>query len=482
MSWHVRVITGRYADSMRLMGVARAVRGTDGVDACELGMGTPANLEALRALGAEVSAGPGDVVIAVSADDPAVAAGALADAERGLVAAATDTTAATVAAPRTLVSARERLPGANLALVSVPGEYAALEAHRALTLDMDVFLFSDHVSVDDEVALKRRGEARGRLVMGPGCGTAMLGGVGLGFMNVVRRGPVGVVAAAGTGAQEVACLLDAAGVGVSQVIGVGGRDLSEDVGGIMFRQAMRLLADDPETERLLLVSKPPDPAVVARLAAEIPDATPVVAAFVGWDGPAAGFPVHATLEAGAAAAAGTAPAPAPPPPDDAPWRAARGRGLLALYSGGSLAHEALTILEPHMAVGGNVTHHPQSGSAHVVLDLGEEEYTRGRPHPMVDLTVRADMLREAAGDDGVGCVLVDLVLGHGAHPDPAAELAPVLAGLTARIPVIARVCGTAADPQDSARQERTLRDAGVLVAPSNAAAARLAMAAVLGES
>ena len=157
------------------------------------------------------------------------------------------------AAPRSLAAA-----DGNVALISVPGEYAALEAHRALTRDMHVFLFSDHVSVEDEIALKRRGAERGRLVMGPECGTAMLGGVGLGFANVVRRGPVGIVAAAGTGAQEASVLVDRAGSGVSEIIGVGGRDLSAQVGGIMFRQGMELLAADDETETLLLVSKPPD--------------------------------------------------------------------------------------------------------------------------------------------------------------------------------------------------------------------------------
>lgn len=482
MAWETRVVVGRYADSVRLMGVARAIRERDGVAACEVAMGTTANVAALADLGVQVDATPADVVIAVDADDPAVLADALAGAEQALAGGASPAEAtAAAAAPRTLRSAVAGAPGANVALVSVPGEYATLEAHRALSEGLHVFLFSDHVSLADEVALKRRGVAADRLVMGPGCGTAMLGGVGLGFMNVVRRGPVGIVAAAGTGAQEAACLLDAAGTGVSQIIGVGGRDLSADVDGIMFRQAMRMLAEDPTTDTLLLVSKPPAPEVVRALGDAVPRGVRVLAAFVGWEGGAAPFEVHATLEAGAFAAAGV-PIPAgPTPPDDDAWRAARGRSLLALYSGGSLAHEALTIVEPRLgAVAGNVAHHPGTGP-HTILDLGEEEYTRGRPHPMVDLTVRLDMLERAAEDDTVGCVLLDVVLGHGAHPDPAAELAPRLASVAARRPVIAHVCGTPADPQDARRQQEVLRGAGVLLAGSNAAAARLAVAAVTGE-
>ncbi len=482
MAWQTRVIRGRYADSMRLMGIARGIRSTDGVEAAEVAMGTPANLEALAAMGAAVDAGPGDVVIAVNASDDGVAATALDSAEQGLVSLESGGGAsASVAAPRTLTAAVTAQPGSNVATVSVPGQYATLEAHRALTSGMHVFLFSDHVPVEDEVELKRRGEAKDLLVMGPGCGTAMLGGVGLGFMNAVRRGPVGIVAAAGTGAQEAACLLDAAGTGVSQIIGVGGRDLSADVGGIMFRQGMRMLADDPHTETLLLVSKPPSPEVVQTLGEAVPAGVRVVAAFVGWDGGPAPFEVHATLEAGAHAAAGGAPPTPPAAPATEAWGRARGRNLLGLYSGGSLAHEALTILEPHIAVAGNVSHHPAPPGGHTVLDLGEEEYTRGRPHPMVDLTVRLEMLAAAEADDALGCVLLDVVLGHGAHPDPAAELAPALARLTGRVAVVAHVCGTAADPQDARRQEAALRDAGVVVAASNAAAARLALRAVLGD-
>ncbi|MGI8729251.1 MAG: hypothetical protein ACR2LK_04575 [Solirubrobacteraceae bacterium] len=485
MSWHVKVIANRYADSVKLMGIARALRAEDGVTGCEMGMGTQANLELLASRGVEAQAGPSDLIVAVQADDDDVAADTLAKAEDALSSGGSDSSSGGTAEreqPRSLVSARRRLEDANVALISVAGEYATLEAHRALSAGMHVFLFSDHVSLDDELALKRRGHELGLLVMGPGCGTAMLGHVGLGFANVVTAGPVGIVAAAGTGAQESACLLDAAGVGVSQIVGVGGRDLSAEIGGIMFRQAMRMLAEDDATETLLLVSKSPAPEVVRSLGDDLPDGKRVSAAFVGWDGGEAPFEIHDTLEAAARAAAGTAPADLSEleAAVDAARERSAGRKLLGLFSGGSLAHEAVTLLEPELGpLEGNIGHGPdERNGGHAVLDLGEEEYTQGRPHPMVDLDVRLGFLDEAARDDGVGCILLDVVLGHGGHSDPATGLSDAIARAARNAVVLARVCGTAGDPQDAGRQTKILREAGAIVAPSNAAATRLALRAI----
>jgi FdrA protein len=476
VSWHVRVIANRYSDSVRLMGIARAVRGREGVRRCELAMGTPANLDQLGELGLNLDAGPGDLLIAVEADD-GPAEEALAAAENALSATGDSGEAPERVAPRSLAAAVRELAEANVALISVPGEYATLEAQRALSANMHVFLFSDHVPVEAERELKRRGAERGLLVMGPECGTAMLGGVGLGFANVVRDGSVGIVSAGGTGAQETACLLDALGAGVSQIVGVGGRDLSPEVGGIMFRQGMAMLAADEGTETLLLVSKPPAPEVVAALRDALPGETRSLAAFVGWEGGDAPFEVHPTLEAGALAAAGASPFDVSELEEEVDRRRSGGR-LLGLYSGGSLAHEAATILEPSLgALGGNLGGRASEGG-HAVFDLGEAEYTQGRPHPMVDLELRTRMLEDAGRDDSIGCVLLDVVLGHGVHPDPAGELATALERLAERGPVVARVCGTADDPQDARRQEATLIGAGAIVAPSNAAAARLALRAV----
>jgi FdrA protein len=466
MSWQVRTLPDRYADSVRLMGIARALRDRDGVSACEVVMGTPANLGALAALGASAEAGPGDVVVAVDGED-GLGDAVLAEVQRLLAGGGAASSGDDGPAPARTLAATA---GGNVALVSVPGEYATLEAHRALTRGLHVFLFSDHVSLQDEIALKRRGAERGLLVMGPGCGTAMLAGVGLGFANVVRSGPVGVVAAAGTGAQEVACLIDAAGSGVSHIIGVGGRDLSTAVGGTMVRQGLAMLAGDEQTETLLLVAKEPE--ALDALAGAVPDGMRAVAALVGWDGDVDGWEVHPTLEAAALAAAGAPTAPG----DGGDVRARPGR-VLGLFSGGSLAHEACVVLEPLL---GAVATEPEAvdGDGHVVVDLGTERYTQGRPHPMVDLGIRLELLEAAARDGRTACALLDVVCGHGAHADPASELAPAVARAAEGAAVVARVCGTAADPQDAGRQAATLREAGAVVAPSNAAAARLAARAV----
>jgi FdrA protein len=302
MPWHGRVVRDRYVDSIKLMAIAARLREADGVADAKVGIGTPANLEVLAAVGLSLSARPTDVMIAVEAADEATASTALDEGERALTAADADGAGTgsgeALPAPRTIAAANAAAGGeANVAVVSVPGQYAALEAHRALSEGMHVFLFSDHVTVADEVALKRRGRDAGLLVMGPGCGTAMLGGAGLGFCNVVPSGPVGIVAAAGTGAQEASVLLAAAGVGTSEIIGVGGRDLHDDVGAIMFRQGMELLAADDRTETLLLVSKPPDRAAVRALADVDVGGKRVVAAFVGWrsDGEDP-FEIHDTVQ------------------------------------------------------------------------------------------------------------------------------------------------------------------------------------------
>jgi FdrA protein len=478
VTWQVRTLPDRYADSVRLMGIARALRERDGVSACEVVMGTPANLRALAALGADAQAGAGDVVVAVDGDDAAGDA-ALEELMRLLAGGEAAPGGPGVdAPPRTLASAA-RGGEANVALVSVPGEYAALEAHRALSRGLHVFLFSDHVSVDDEVALKRRGERLGLLVMGPECGTAMLSGAGLGFANVVRRGSIGIVAAAGTGAQEAACLVHAAGAGVSHIVGVGGRDLSEEVGAVMFRQGIALLAGDRQTDTLLLVAKEPRAAILDALAAAVPEGVRAVAAFVGMDGTVGPVDVHPTLEAAALAATGS------PAPDvsrleasaDAARERCAGRRVLGLFSGGSLAHEAAVVLGGEL---GEVADDPRAvdGDGHVVVDLGTEEFTQGRPHPMVDLRLRRELLQRAAGDGRTGCVLLDVVCGHGSHSDPAGELAGAIEAAARDALVVARVCGTPEDPQDSERQADVLRAAGALVAPSNAAAARLAARAV----
>ena len=380
---------------------------------------------------------------------------------------------------------------ANLALISTPGTYATAEAIKALKLGLNVFLFSDNVPVEDEIELKTMARARGLLVMGPDCGTAILDGVPLGFANAVRRGTIGLVGASGTGLQQVSCLIDRYGAGVSQAIGVGGRDLDERVGGAMMLAALERLAADPGTELIVLISKPPSASVAERvLAAAAAVGKPVIVNFLGGDPdavtaagsiPAATFEAAATI-ASAMALGDTVPAddglaPATVPANDV--REARAEldpgqwRIRGLYSGGSLAGEAKLVLRASLGA--------DAAKRHEIVDLGDDEYTVGRPHPMIDPRLRNEHLEAAAGDPSTAVILLDVVLGYGSNPDPAGALASAIRAARAdaaregrRFAVVASVCGTSGDPQDLGAQEARLAEVGVILAPSNARAAALA--------
>ncbi len=483
-----RVLEGRWADSARMMAAARAAESQDGVTQAACFMATPANVAEARGLGlwhgSLDDAGPGDVAIVASGDDP----------ERGVLAASAALAGSAeepgggVPTPRTRSL---RATQADLAVVSVPGEYAAIEAHKALGAGMDVLLFSDGVSLDDEIALKRRAHREGRLVMGPGAGTAILDGVGLGFANAVSRGPVGVAAAAGTGAQEITVLLDAAGAGVSACYGTGGRDLGAAVGARSMLDAIARLDADPGTEVIVVVSKPPAAEVASRVLDALGDCgTPAVACFVGGPAePLAGVTVTQTLEEAAVAAAAIAGAPGLPE-WSAPGLAGEHDGdVRGLFAGGTLCGEAAAILASAL---GDVTSNAPAGGArrltlggewagHVCVDLGEEEFTRGRPHPMIDPLARAELIEAEGGRPETAVLLLDVVLGYASHPDPAGALTPAIETARRRNPdlmVVCHVLGTDADPQPAGRQVATMEGAGAIVCPTNAAAARLAAALV----
>jgi FdrA protein len=494
-----RVLRGRYVDSVELLAVTRTMRQSEGVEFAAAVMATPANLDDLRELGFTgddlAAATTNDLLLAVRAPDATLVAGALGRGERALSPSGSAAAGRPERRPRSLRQAVDDLVEANVAIVSVPGPYAALEAHDALAAGLDVLLFSDNVSVEEEIALKDHAARAGRLVMGPGAGTASLGGCGLGFANSVASGSVGVVAAAGTGAQEVMVLLDRWGEGVSHVIGVGGRDLSAAVGGRGARLAIRALENDPGTDVVLLVSKPPSPDVAAAVVSAAAT-KPLVAALVGLtpgatvEGAAA---VSATLEGGVARVVRLR--GGRPPSDWSGWRRAVERSVdglspgrvavRGLFSGGTLCYEALTLLQPLLGpVWSNTPldgryHVPAPDGVHLCLDLGEEEYTKGRPHPMIDAEARLEQLVEAGRMPDVAVVLLDVVLGHGAHPDPGSVLAPACAALAAAggPRVVVYVLGTDRDPQGLDRQRAAFRDAGCLLAPTGARAA-LAAAAI----
>jgi FdrA protein len=484
MSVRVRVIKSRYVDSVTLMRLAERLTQADGVDDAAALMGTAANKTLLHEGGFVETVPPADaddLIVAVKAASEAEADAALAQVEQLLEQRAPS---ATSRSARTLEQALELDPDINLAAISLPGEYAGGEARQALERGLHVFLFSSNVTLEDEIALKTLAAERGLLCMGPDCGTALIAGKALGFGNAVRRGPVGVVGAAGSGIQAVTSYLDSFGVGVSHAIGCGGRDLSEAVGARTMVAGLEALLADDATEAILLLSKPPAPAVVADLHQRAAAAgKPVICCFLGDSGPE-------TLDAAARAAAsavGATPPPAAPGLDDETTRtlAARlsptQRHLRGLYAGGTLAYEAQLILNRRGFTVSSNAPLPGApaldGDGHVVLDMGAEEFTRGRPHPMIDARARRARLLRETDDPSVAVVLLDFVLGFGAAADPVGDLADAIESARRQasddgreLVILAFVCGTAADPQDIGAQQQRLRDAGAFVLNTNAAA------------
>jgi FdrA protein len=486
----VRIERGRYHDSVTLMRASAAARDIPGVDTVIAAMGTELNRGLLVQAGfPEPDATADDLVVAVSADGPATVEEAVAAIDRQL--AERRATSASGghrrSPPRTVESAAARAPGAGVVVVSVPGPHAFVEAMAALRAGRHVMVFSDGVDVAAEVALKGEARARGRLVMGPDCGTTILDGVGLGFANVVVPGPVGLVAASGTGAQQLCCLLDHAGIGVRHVLGVGGRDLSSAVGGVSTVAALAALDEDPAVEVIGVVSKPPDPVVAeAVIAAAAQCRAPVVLALVG--------PGRPTLTDAAAEIAGLLGAALAEPQawrPSAPPRSPAPAPVLGLFTGGTNAAEALVVLEERLGpvlsnvqpdLSRRIGPFDTPGGAHAVLDLGDDELTAGHPHPMIDPAAVAERVSAVAdAGDGAAVVLLDVVLGHGAHPDPAAVLAPALtAARAAGAATVAVLIGTDGDPQGLDRQARALVDAGAIVHRSNARAADEAAALATG--
>jgi len=489
-----RVRKGFYLDSVALMRLSQTLSALPGVVSAALMIGTPTNVRIMDDAGlldaVGRAAGANDLIVAVKAGDAAEAAAALDEAD-ALLARPTLTQRATgLRRPRSLDAAIAGLGGGNLALISVPGAFAAAEARKALARGLNAMIFSDNVSVEDEVALKREAKERGLLVMGPDCGTAIVAGTPLAFANQVPRGDIGIVAAAGTGLQEVSCLIARGGGGVSHGIGTGGRDLSEKVGGLTALAALDALDADAGTRHVVLVSKPPAKSVADAVLARVARSPKTFTiCFLGADGIA--VPANArfapTLAAAAADALGGKGVDAG---YDVAARAEEAREALAparrwvrgVYSGGTLCAEAQLVFRgggesfwSNVPVPGALDRRPASG--HSFVDYGSDEYTVGRPHPMIDPTVRDAAMAQALEESGVAAVLIDIVIGFGAHEDPAGAAARVVGGAgDSRPAVVASVIGTDFDPQHRASQVRKLEQAGILVAPSNARAAELALA------
>jgi len=487
--------SGAYYDSVILMQLQRSLVEQPGIIDAGVVMGTNANKEVLAQSGMLVSeaeaAGANDLVIVVNSKDETSAQTAL-DKVDELVSSRRSSGNEQDYRPRSIETAAKMLPDANWVLVSVPGRYAAGVARQAMSFNKHVFLYSDNVTIEDEISLKQQATQKGLLVMGPDCGTAIVNGIGLGFANKVRNGPIGVVAASGTGLQQITVRIHQMGGGITHALGTGGRDLSEAVNAVTARQGLDLMARDPDTKVIVLVSKPPSPKVANELikaARSIPK--PVVVNFIGYASASrrvdniffattfdetAELAIHLVNSTEDFSAA----------PDISKFKPGQ-RYLRGLFSGGTLQYEALLILQNYLPViysnapldKKNKLEDSLVSKEHTIIDLGEDEFTVGRLHPMMDNDLRIRRLEKEAADPEVAAILLDVVLGYGAHPDPAGELAPAIASAikTAAksgryLEAVAVVSGTDEDPQGMEKQIEALKEAGAKVETSNNAAAR----------
>ena len=494
-----------YYDSVTLMLISKEIKNIDGVKEVLVGMATELNKELAGNIGlsgAQLDAlSPNDFFIAADVTDESIMASVI-EAVNTLL-NQKKATSDSVYRPVTLNAAVEMMPEVNMAVVSVAGQYAEDEVNRLLDNNIHVMLFSDNVSVEAEKKLKEKAVEKGLLMMGPDCGTAIINGVPLAFANVVARGPIGIVGASGTGTQEVSALIDQLGSGCSQVIGTGGRDLKSEIGGLMMLQAIDALIEDPETKVIVLISKPPAPEIAEKILKKVKETTkPVVVDFIGGDiemikkfGAIACLTLEDTAYKAVAVSKGETPVDflgfdMSDDGIDALVKTSVARlkpeqkYLRGLYTGGTLADEAMKLLGPTMgAIYSNIPLEPQYmlenlevKGRHTCLDLGEDQFTVGRPHPMIDPSTRSErMLKDI--DDTVAVVLMDVVIGYGSHENPAGDVAEAIRKLKGKLKndvvYVASITGTKGDPQDMDATYAQLAGEGVIVMPSNAQAVRL---------
>jgi FdrA protein len=488
----VEIRSGAYFDSVILMQLQRSLTELPGILDAGVIMGTSANKELLAQsdllMPEAQEAGADDLVIVVKGSDERSAQSAIEKVDE-LIQARRSSGLEVEYRPHSLDTAAQIAPETQWVLISVPGRYAAGVARQSLNLGRNVFLFSDNVTLEDEIELKQLAADKGLLVMGPDCGTAIVNGIGLGFANKVRRGPIGIAAASGTGLQQVSSRIHQLGSGVTQALGTGGRDLTDAVNAMTMRQELDLLRRDPDTTVIVLISKPPSTRVADELIQMVREAgKPVVVDFIGYSIPIREVgDVHfaSTFDEAAEMAVRLAESTAIEEAGENFQidRFAGGqRYLRGLFSGGTLAYETLLILQDYLpTVYSNIPLKKEFrladslvSQAHTIIDLGEDEFTVGRLHPMMDNTLRIRRIEIEASDPEVAVILLDVVLGYGAHPDPAGELAPVIERVKAKakgegryLEVVAIVSGTDEDPQDLSAQVQRLEQAGAVVETSN---------------
>ena len=495
------LLENRYFDSVFLMRVSKRLCEQPGINYAALVMGTPKNVQILASAGYSgidaLGASSNDLVISIKADSVDTAQNIIDSLEKFLV---RDTGKPSTRSVKTIDQALTQHPNSNLAVISVPGEFAAREARQALQSGLNVFLFSDNVSIEDELSLKRLASEKGLLVMGPDCGTSIVGGVGLGFANAVRRGKIGVIGASGTGTQEITSLAHRWGSGISHAIGVGGRDLSDDIGGISTLQAMDALDKDPNTAVILLISKPPGANTLTLVNHRIATCTkPVVTCYLGSDQNLVPSTDNVTttrnLDSATTAAIRLAGGMRVDEGNEiTPESLQRERGKLkpnqkyvrGVFAGGTLCYQAQQVLrDAGLSVHSNEPLEKDKQLAnswesteHTLVDMGADEFTEGKPHPMVDSSQRVERILSEAQDPTVAVILLDCILGYVASDDPGGEIAPAItqAKRTAKqrgdeLSVVVSVCGTELDLQDIDQQIAILEQAGAIVFKSGLQAA-----------
>ena len=503
MLFKVFVYKNQYQDSVRLMSISREAAKLDGVSKVLALLGTVSNKDVIARLGlkdpAVDAATASDLMICIEAKDDAAVKAALDNVQAHLKTKAGGSKAEELK-PATIEEAADRLEDANFCMISLPGPMAKLDVLSAINRGLNVILFSDNITIEDEIELKKKAIEKGLLMMGPDCGTAIIAGVPLALANVVRRGDIGIVAASGTGIQEVTCLIDRFGGGITHALGCGGRDLRKQVGGLEMRFGIKKLAATPGNKTLLLLSKPGDPAVLNAVLDEArATGLRTVTCLIGGKPDelnTEGIIFNRTLEEAAFAALGK-PVPElvfPKALDDRIAKLDSQRKYMrGLFSGGTLCYESLVILDDKFDIESNVPlrkelflEAPTKGKKHCCVDLGEDEFTRGIPHPIIDTGLRGQRLEEDMRDPTCRVIMMDIVLGFGADPDPASKFAAIINRVRKDLPdggpiIVCSVCGTDADPQSCAQQEKTLEDAGCFVFPTNAQAAKAVARIVLGK-
>ena len=495
-----------YRDSVILMRLSNAVSELDGVLQAGVVMGTITNknfLKELNLLSEEAKqASPNDLVIALATQDEKSMANALSEVDRLLTTRVSKDDSKIV--PKTLDSALREMPEANLVVISVPGKFAKREAFKALRKGLNVFLFSSNISLEDELELKQIALEKGLLVMGPDCGTAIINNKVLGVGNIFNKGNIGLVAAAGTGLQQVSTLIHNEGFGISQGIGTGGNDLSKTVGGIMIIEGMKRLEQDDKTKVIVLISKPPNHEIGERvLKIARRSSKPVVVNFLGSNIESQSYVTATTLEDAATAACALVKHKQATKTvftiskdeilsiAESEWSkmSDNQKFVRGLYTGGTLSYEALFLLTPLLGdIFSNSPLKPHLkledstiSMNHTCVDMGAEEFVIGRPHPMIDYTLRNKRVIKEGIIPETAVILLDVVLGYGSHNNPASELVQPIEEVKSvakrngrYLSVVASIVGTFLDHQDLHKQNKLLEDAGVIIMPSNAQASRLA--------